>query len=73
MPLIVLGIIVVAAFLVLLYNTGDKDKKKIRARWMDVDPGKEIKKAQYKKSADGKVVYLYDEKEPKDGPPEDKK
>jgi len=74
MPLFVLGLIVCVGFLLILRYTGDKSKKKIRARWTDVKPEGEAKSQQYKKSSDGKVVYLYDdEEEPKGDDPDDKK
>ena len=60
MPLFILGAIVVVGVILLLRNYDTSGKKKVKAEWTDVPPEGSLKK-DYKKSNDGKVVFLYDE------------
>jgi hypothetical protein len=61
MPLVVLGFIAVGAAVLLIvsYTSQGNGKKKVDARWSDVPPSRP--KKEYKKSEDGKVVYLFDD------------
>ncbi|MDR0817140.1 MAG: hypothetical protein LBN35_00720 [Clostridiales Family XIII bacterium] len=67
MPLFVLGAIVIIAAFLLIHSFASQSggKKKAYARWSDVAPQRP--KREYKKSADGKVVYLFDD-DKKKGP-----
>ena len=59
MPLAILGLIVIiAAYLLYRDNRGD-GRRTLRSSWSGVDPAAPKPKREYRKSTDGKVVYLF--------------